>query len=190
MDLFINFKRILKKRLPQFINFFWLLFFKVLETLPLRKNLGVIRVMIRQGFWKARLGALGESTNIYPNVVIYSPKDVKIGNDVHIAEFVHIWGGGLVEIGDHTIIAAHSIISSVTHDINAYIYGETLIKKTVRIGNRVWIGSGAIILPGVTIGSGAIIGAGAVVTKNVNPNTIVAGIPARTIRHLEPKSHL
>ena len=50
------------------------------------------------------------------------------------------------------------------------------------IGNDVWIGCGAIILSGVTIGDGAIIGAGAVVTKDVEPYTIVAGVPAKVLK--------
>ncbi len=53
-----------------------------------------------------------------------------------------------------------------------------MIKKPVKVGNRVWIGSSAIILPGVTIGNNAIIGAGSVVTKDVDEYTIVAGVPA------------
>jgi maltose O-acetyltransferase len=110
------------------------------------------------------------------------PKKVKIGKNVSIAEFVHMWGGGGIEIGDHTIIAAHSCITSMTHDTNAFFYGDTLIKKSVKIGNRVWIGTGAIILPGVEIGDGAIIGAGSVVTKSVPSDTIVIGVPARTLR--------
>jgi maltose O-acetyltransferase len=47
------------------------------------------------------------------------------------------------------------------------------------LGNDVWIGMGAIILPGVTIGDGAIVGAGAVVTSDVAPGTVVRGVPAR-----------
>lgn len=50
------------------------------------------------------------------------------------------------------------------------------------VGNDVWIGSDALIMPGVTIGSGAVIGARSVVTKNIEPYTIVAGVPARTIK--------
>ncbi len=50
------------------------------------------------------------------------------------------------------------------------------------IGHDVWIGHGAVVMPGVTVGTGAIIGAGAVVTKDVEPYTIVAGVPARVIR--------
>lgn len=58
-----------------------------------------------------------------------------------------------------------------------------LSSKIVTIGNDVWIGHGAIILPGVTIGDGAIVGAGAVVTKYVEPYAIVAGNPATVIRY-------
>ena len=53
--------------------------------------------------------------------------------------------------------------------------------RPVTIGNRVWIGANVTILPGVTIGDGAIIGAGAVVTKDISPETTVAGIPAKEI---------
>jgi hypothetical protein len=55
-------------------------------------------------------------------------------------------------------------------------------KSPVTLGNDVWIGHGAVLLPGVVVGDGAVIGAGAVVTKEVAPFTIVAGVPATTIR--------
>lgn len=55
-------------------------------------------------------------------------------------------------------------------------------ENRVVIGHDVWIGHGATVLPGVTVGDGAVIGAGAVVSKNVEPYTIVGGVPARTIR--------
>lgn len=134
---------------------------------------------------KEKLAYIGRDVHIYPYVIIHSPEKVKIGNSVSIAEFVHMWGGGGIEIGDNVMIASHTIITSLTHDTNALIYRETLIKKKVTIGNNVWIGAGSIILPGVTIGDGAIIGAGSVVTKDVPPYTIVAGVPARPIRTLK-----
>ena len=52
------------------------------------------------------------------------------------------------------------------------------------IGERVWIGSSAIVLPGIMIGEGSIIGAGSVVTRDVEPNTVVVGSPARQLRKL------
>jgi maltose O-acetyltransferase len=56
-----------------------------------------------------------------------------------------------------------------------------LVGGSVRIGNNVWVGAGAVILKGVTIGDGAVIGAGAVVTRHVGSNEKVAGVPARMI---------
>lgn len=133
---------------------------------------------IRMCRWKISLGKLGSGCLIYPYVVIHFPDSVRIGDRVAIAEFVHIWGKGKVEIGDNTIIASHSIITSQTHDKTAFNYRDTMILKPVRIGRRVWIGSGAIIMPGVTIGDGAIIGAGSVVTRDVRENSIVIGNPS------------
>lgn len=59
-----------------------------------------------------------------------------------------------------------------------------MIPSPVRIGDKVWIGANVTILPGVTIGEGAIIAAGAVVTKDVEPRTIVGGVPAKVIKRI------
>lgn len=59
-----------------------------------------------------------------------------------------------------------------------------MVFKPIHIEENVWIGAGAIILPGVRIGAGAIVAAGAVVTKNVAPRTVVAGVPARKIKEV------
>lgn len=67
-------------------------------------------------------------------------------------------------------------------------FRELRQQKRVHIGHDVWIGHGAIILPGITIGHGAVIAAGAVVTKNVEPYAVVAGVPAKRIKWRFPKS--
>lgn len=95
-----------------------------------------------------------------------------------------MWGSGGITIGNDVLIAAHASITSVTHDKAAACYRDSTVYAPVVIGDNVWIGSGAVILPGVTLGSGCIVGAGAVVTRDVPPRTVVTGVPARLIEQL------
>ncbi len=88
----------------------------------------------------------------------------------------HCW---LISIGDNVTIAPGATI--LAHDASTKNFlGYTKI-GTVKIGNRVFIGANAIILPGNQIGNDVIIGAGAIVTKNIPDNTVVAGNPAKAI---------
>lgn len=112
--------------------------------------------------------------------------NIEIGDHVVIASFVHIWGHGGVKIGNRVMIATHTAISSLTHD---YTYANMrfgpIIIKPIIIEDDVWIGSNAVINSGVKIGKGAIIGAGSVVTKDVPPNAIVIGVPAKMLKYRE-----
>ncbi len=129
------------------------------------------------------LKSCGNSVYIEFPVKFEGKEFISIGNNVSINSFVHIWGHGGVVIGDNTLIASHVSIVSVTHDTNAEIYRESLIEKKVTIGKNVWIGTHSVILPGVIINDNAVIGAGSVVTKDVPPNVVVAGVPAKIIKY-------
>lgn len=103
-----------------------------------------------------------------------------IGHDSVIDCFEHICIGEQCAISERVMIR-----DSNNHMLNHEGYQIT---APIHIGNHVWIGMGATILSGVTIGDGAVIAAGAVVTKNVPPNTLVGGVPAKVIRdHVEWK---
>lgn len=141
-----------------------------------------VRALFRYNRWWCALGGLGQETLFAPGVVIRSPHKVFIGSHCSLAERVHIFGGGKVYIGDNTLIAAHTIITSDTHDPNAELYRLSLVRATVHIGANVWLGSACIILPGVRIGDGVIIGAGSVVTKDVPANAVALGVPAKVVR--------
>lgn len=143
----------------------------------------VIREQVRHDLWRRRLRSLGSNAKLYPGVVIHSPEQVEIGANVAIAEFVHIWGGGEVVIGAHTMIASHVVITSQSHCKDPGRRREQ-IRAKVEIGENVWIGASAVILPGVSIGRNSIIGAGAVVTHNVPDNVVVTGVPARVMEEL------
>ncbi|MCC8089062.1 MAG: sugar O-acetyltransferase [Rikenellaceae bacterium] len=95
-----------------------------------------------------------------------------------------------VYIGDNVLLAPKVQIYAVGHPTDPVTRSQPIdIGKTVRIGSNVWIGGGAIILPGVTIGDNTIIGAGSVVTKDVEPDVIAAGNPCRVIRKLDPSEY-
>ena len=111
------------------------------------------------------------------------PGEVRFGNEVTIAAYVHIWGKGGVTIGNRVMIGTHVSISSLTHDYATEVMFGSLIQKAVKIEDDVWIGSNAVIMPGVVVGCGAVVGAGAVVTRDVPPRAIVVGVPARIIKY-------
>lgn len=108
-----------------------------------------------------------------------------IGSGVHINYGVSIGATKSVHIGDRVRIGPYTrIVDSDFHDI----YNRALPGKPspVVIGNDVWIGMNAVILPGVHVGRAAVIGTGAVVTKDVPDFAVVGGVPAKVLRMLDP----
>ena len=128
-----------------------------------------------------QLGHAGRNVVIHAGAVIYDPKTVWVGDNVAIGAHV-VLNGPHVKIGANTMIASRAMIITVGHDYNVPLMRDFAITKPVEIGENVWIGMAAIILPGVKIGSGAVIGAGAVVTKDVPNDAIVVGVAAHVLR--------
>lgn len=130
---------------------------------------------IRNLFFRLTGIKIGKDTFINPNVIIVDDKyatdvKIKIGNRVAISPGV-------------IIISASAPNNSLLKD-NEYVKNNLIKTESVVIEDDVWIGAGAIILPGVRIGKESIIGAGAVVTKDIPEKVIVAGVPARIIKKL------
>jgi len=108
---------------------------------------------------------------------IYANKRLVIGNNVHIASFVFISGGDVIEIGDFVGLFQGSKIYASTDDFKDWGFGNPTIDEKYRnpyrapvsIGRFVSVGANSVILPGVTIGEGAAIGAGSTITKNLEP---------------------
>lgn len=123
---------------------------------------------------------------------------LKFGNNVQINDYVHIGAIQQVMIGDNTLIASRVFISDHNHgrydelDVcsvpSVPPADRPLSSKPVFIGKNVWLGEQVCILPGVTVGDGSIVGANSVVTRDLPPNTIAAGNPARVIRVFDPSS--
>lgn len=137
-----------------------------------------------------RLGRFGAGSRFCHDVQLIYPSRIFIGKEVSIARGVDISASskGCVTIGDRCAIAAGVRIVTPTHDPDCLPITSVGINKSISIGNDVWIGTGAIILPGITINDGAVIAAGAVVTKDVPPDCIVGGVPAKLIKVLPPRS--
>jgi maltose O-acetyltransferase len=127
----------------------------------------------------------GNKSNVSTGCRILFPQSITIEDNVGIARDVTLDGRGSINIGNDTIIGFESIIMTSTHNsnkLNIPIKEQGMYAAPVIIGKDVWIGARAIVLPGIQIGDGAIVGANAVVTKNVAPNTIVGGVPAKFIK--------
>lgn len=114
-------------------------------------------------------------------VVIYDPQHLEFGDQVDVGEFTHIRANGGLRIGSRVLIAANVTITTREHPVDLPRWSVTKDAPIV-IEDDVWIGASAVVLPGVTIGKGAVIAAGAVVTSDVDPFTVVAGVPARPIK--------
>ena len=126
---------------------------------------------------------IDESFGLFPPFHTDCGKNTRIGKRVFINAGCQFQDQGGIIIGDDVLVGPQAIIATLNHDPDPAKRGG-MIPKPVKIGNKVWLGARVTICPGVTIGEDAIVGAGAVVTKNVAPRTVVAGVPARTIKGL------
>jgi len=131
-------------------------------------------------------GETGENITICPGFNCDNGLNIKAG-DYFLANYnVTILDIAPVTIGDYVMIGPNTMISTVGHPLNPKGRREQLgIAKPIKIGNDVWIGGGVTILPGVTIGNNVVVGAGAIVTKDIEDNSLVVGVPAKKIKDLE-----
>lgn len=110
-------------------------------------------------------------------------KNITVGKNVFINADCKFQDQGGIYIGDDVFIGHSVILATLDHDLVPD--KRYLLPAPIRIENKVWIGSGAIITRGVTVGEGAVVAAGAVVTKDVPRYTVVGGVPAKVIKHID-----
>lgn len=167
------------------------IYYLVVRNLPNSKYVAFFN-KLRVWYVSKFLGIMPYDVNtIFEDGIYVSDcSNLKIGRFCHINENVFIQGA---VIGDHVMIAPNVAILNESHRHDSLsvpmIMQPTTGKENPQIGNDVWIGRNAIILPGIKIGEGSIVGAGAVVTKDVPPYSIVGGIPAKVLKsrkNLEP----
>lgn len=92
-----------------------------------------------------------------------------------------------IRLGDDVFLGPGVQLCAATHPLDATTRTQGLESGApIAIGDRVWIGAGAIVLPGVTVGAGSVIGAGSVVTRSIPAGVLAVGNPCRVVRRLEP----
>ena len=130
---------------------------------------------------------LGEKSDLY----ITPPFQCDYGTNISVGENVYFNFNCVVldvvkiTIGDNVLFGPNVQLLAASHPINALERRSGLeFGRGIEIGDDVWVGGGVILCPGVKVGEGAVIGAGAVVTKDVLPNTVVAGNPCEVVKNL------
>ncbi len=138
---------------------------------------------------------LGENVSLYGFDYLNAEGErgyIRIGERSHVDQFCVLYGQGGLEIGRFCAIASgvkiYSQSNQYKHSKNERIIDQPVVFKKVILGDDVWVGANAAILPGVQIEEGAIVGAGAVVTRNVSSYSIVAGVPAKIIGWRKPRT--
>ncbi len=117
--------------------------------------------------------------------VWFGGKDIRFGSGVYVNRGVGFDNSARITIGDRVSIGHDVLICTSTHDLGpSHKRAGAPGGLPIEIGDGVWIGARAVILPGVSIGPGCVIAAGAVVSSDCEPNGLYAGVPARRVRDL------
>lgn len=125
---------------------------------------------------------LPESSYIMPPVQIDFGMQMSIAENVFINHSLTLMSAGGIEIGEGSQIGPQVTMVTTNHDFN---HRNVLNCRGIKIGKNVWIGARVTIMPGVTVGDNAVIAGGALVVKDVEPDTVVAGVPAKCLKKLK-----
>jgi acetyltransferase-like isoleucine patch superfamily enzyme len=127
-----------------------------------------------------------ENVRIHPTASLRCGQNIQLGKNSHINQYCCVWASqnSKILLGDNLLMGPGAKLFSSNHGTakNAILNEQDWVEKDIVVGNDVWIGANAVIVPGVKIGNGAIIAAGAVVTKDIEPYSIVGGVPAKALK--------
>lgn len=141
-------------------------------------------------FRRGLLGKRGRAVKIAPTAFFKHPGNISIGNNSFINHHCCVWASpnGSIRIGSDVLFGPNVCVIASNHgtELGAPMRLQPGVDAPIVIGNDVWIGANVVVTAGVEIGDGCIVGAGAVVTKDLPPNTVCAGIPAKVLYNRNP----
>lgn len=134
----------------------------------------------------AMLGSVGVGCWIEPPFhANWGGRNVHFGDHVYANFNLTLVDDGPIHVGDHVMFGPGVTITTAGHPIDPELReAAAQFNLPVRIGSNVWVGAGALIMPGVSIGEDSVIGAGSVVTRDVPPGVVALGSPCRVLREI------
>jgi putative colanic acid biosynthesis acetyltransferase WcaF len=149
----------------------WLLLFR-----PTPRPLHAWRAMLLRLF-----GArLGKNCHVYAGARIWAPWNLVCDDAVCIADEVVVYNPAPVTLGSHCVVSQQAYLCGAGHDIDDPAF--PMVSRPIQLGRYAWIGARATVCPGVRVGDGAVLGLGGVATRDLEPWTVYAGMPARPVR--------
>lgn len=145
----------------------------------------------REQILKKLLAEIGENCYIEPPLHANWGKYTHFGSNVYANFNLTLVDDTDIFVGDNVMIGPNVVIATAGHPVNPALRLQAAqFNISVHIGNNVWIGAGAIVLPGVHIGDNSVIGAGSIVTKDIPANVVAVGNPCRVLREINERDPL
>ena len=142
----------------------------------------------REQILKKLLAEMGENCYIEPPLHANWGKYTHFGSNVYANFNLTLVDDTDIFVGDNVMFGPNVVNATAGHPVDPPLREKVAqFNIPVRIGRNVWIGAGAIVLPGVTIGDNAVVGAGSVVTKDIPPNVVAVGNPCRVLREINDR---
>lgn len=134
---------------------------------------------------------LGPGARISPTVAFDNAERISAGRNLSLGARCTLWAGpknGQIRLGDDVLFGPDVLVTAANYRFNdgSPVGKQAMDEANVVIGNDVWIGAKAVILPGAEIGDGAVIGAGALVIGRIPPYAVAVGVPARVVTTRTP----
>jgi putative colanic acid biosynthesis acetyltransferase WcaF len=156
----------------------WMLFGRGLFRCTFHNWYGVRRAILR-----AFGATIARNAKLRPTVRIEIPWNLTIGEDCLIGDYAILYALGPITIGDRSVISQYAHLCAGTHDYSSRVF--QLLRPPIVIGKDCWIATDAYVAPGVTVGDRAVLGARSSAYKNMDPDMIYAGNPAKPMRKRE-----